>query len=208
MHFLLLLIILSGLLHITGLYVKNTSLKMVFKPLTTALIIYFAFQQGGHVFLHYKVLILIALFFSLAGDVFLMLPHERFIAGLVSFLIAHLFFITAFIGHTGPYWNWIYLIPVLIYFILFLIVLLPHTGEMTIPVVVYALVILTFLWQAAGRYGFQPDMLTACGLFGAILFVLSDSLLAYNKFVKPIKWAPGILMVLYWSALYFLALSV
>ncbi len=181
---------------------------MVFKPLTTALIIYFAFQQGGHVFSHYKVLILIALFFSLAGDVFLMLPHERFIAGLVSFLIAHLFFITAFIGHAGPYWNWVYLIPVLIYFILFLIVLLPHTGEMTIPVVVYALVILTFLWQAAGRYGFQPDMLTACGLFGAILFVLSDSLLAYNKFVKPIKWAPGILMALYWSALYFLALSV
>jgi len=208
MSYLLLLIILSGLLHITGLYVKSPSLKMVFKPLTTALIIYLAFQQGGNSFSFYKTMILIGLGLSLMGDIFLMLPRERFIAGLVSFLTAHVFFIVAFTSNGGPFWNWIYLAPVFVYFSLLSNVLLKHTGKMTLPVVVYSLVILFFLWQAAGRYGFQPDMLTACGLFGAILFVLSDSLLAYNKFVKPIKWAPGILMILYWSALYFLALSV
>lgn len=208
MNFLLLLIILSGLLHITGLYVKSPSLKMVFKPLTTLLIIYLALQQGGEFFPRYKILLLTGLGFSLLGDVFLMLPRERFIAGLVSFLLAHLFFITAFIGHSGPFWNLTYLIPVMIYFIFFLVVLLRHTGKMSLPVIVYALVLLVFLWQAAGRFASHPTSASAYAFWGALLFVLSDSLLAFNKFVKTLKWAPGVLMVLYWAALYFLALSI
>ena len=208
MNFLLLLIVLSGLLHITGLYVKSPSLKYIFKPLTTVLIIFLAFRQGGSDFTQYKTLILIGLSLSLLGDIFLMLPRERFIAGLVSFLVAHLFFIAAFIGNAGPFWNWIYLAPVFIYFVLFLNILWKHTGNMTVHVSVYSLVLLIFLWQAAGQYGFYTTNTTAFGFWGALLFVLSDSLLAYNKFVKPLKWAPAILMVWYWAALYFLALSI
>ncbi len=208
MSYLLLLIILSGLLHITGLYVKSPSLKMIFKPLTTLLIIFLAFRQGGQACSRYKALLLIGLGFSLLGDIFLMLPRERFIAGLVSFLVAHLFFITAFIGHTGPYWNIPFLVPVAVYIVLFLAVLLRHTGKMRLPVVVYALVLGVFLWQAAGLYGFHPEKASAFGVLGALLFVLSDSLLAFNKFVKTLKWAPGVLMVLYWAALYCLALSI
>ena len=208
MNFLLLLIILSGMLHITGLYVKSASLKYIFKPLTTVLLIYLAISQGGQSCSQYKILILGGLGFSLAGDIFLMLPRQRFIAGLISFLVAHLFFISAFIGYTGPFWNGYYLIPVLAYFVLFLVVLLRHTGKMRLPVLIYALVLLIFLWQAAGQYGFNPTTATAFGFLGALLFVLSDTLLAYNKFVKTLKWAPGVLMVLYWAALYFLALSI
>jgi uncharacterized membrane protein YhhN len=208
MNFLLILIVLSGLLHITGLYVKSSSLKYIFKPLTTGLIIFLAIQQGGTSCSQYKILILAGLGFSLLGDVFLMLRRERFIAGLVSFLVAHLFFIAAFIGNAGPFWNGYYLIPLLVYFTFFLVVVLRHTGKMSLPVIVYALVLLVFLWQAAGQYGFNPTNATGFGFFGAVLFVLSDSLLAYNKFVKPLKWAPGVLMVLYWAALYFITLSI
>ncbi len=206
MPFLLLLVLLSGLLHITGLYVKSPSLKMVFKPLTTLLIIFFAFRQNGPE--TYKTLILAGLFLSLAGDIFLMLPRERFVAGLVSFLLAHFFFIAAFVYSHGPFLNWIYLTPVFVYFVLFLNVLWKHTGKMSVPVGIYALVLLLFLWQAAGRYDFFHSDTALFGLWGALLFVLSDSLLAYNKFVKPLKWAPATLMVLYWSALYLLTLSI
>ena len=208
MNFLLLLIVLSGLLHITGLYVKSPSLKYIFKPLTTLLIIFLAIQQGGQSCSQYKMLILGGLVFSLVGDVFLMLPRERFIAGLVSFLVAHLFFITAFTLHGGPFWNWFYLAPVVVYFGLLSNILLKHTGKMTLPVVVYSLVILFFAWQAGGRYDFEPSLQTAYGLLGAVLFVFSDSLLAYNKFVKPLRWAPAGIMVLYWGALVFLTLSI
>ena len=192
MPFLLLLVLLSGLLHITGLHVKSPSLKMVFKPLTTLLIIFFAFRQNGPE--TYKTLILAGLFLSLAGDIFLMLPRERFIA--------------AFVYSHGPFLNWIYLTPVFVYFVLFLNILWKHTGKMSVPVGIYALVLLLFLWQAAGRYDFFHSDTALFGLWGALLFVLSDSLLAYNKFVKPLKWAPATLMVLYWSALYLLTLSI
>ena len=208
MSYLLLLIVLSALLHITGLYVKSPSLKMVFKPLTTGLIIFLAFRQNGDAVSTYKTLIIVGLMFSLVGDVFLMLPRERFIAGLVSFLVAHLFFITAFTLHSGPFWNWFYLAPVVVYFGLLSNILLKHTGKMTFPVVVYSLVILFFAWQAGGRYDFAPSTQTAYGLLGAVLFVFSDSLLAYNKFVKPLRWAPAGIMVLYWGALVFLTLSI
>jgi uncharacterized membrane protein YhhN len=208
MSYLLLLIVLSGLLHITGLYVKSPSLKMVFKPLTTVLIIYLAFRQGGDVFPFYKTMILIGLGLSLVGDVFLMLPRERFVAGLVSFLLAHIFFIVAFTANGGPFWNWFYLAPVFVYFALLSNILLKHTGKMTLPVLVYSLVILFFVWQAAGRYDVQPTVSAAYGFYGAVLFALSDSLLAYNKFVKTLKAAPALVMVLYWGALYFIALSV
>ncbi len=208
MSYLLLLIVLSALLHITGLYVKSPSLKMIFKPLTTGLIIFLAFQQNGNTVSAYKTLVITGLVFALIGDVFLMLPRERFIAGLVSFLVAHLFFITAFTIHGGPFWNRFYLAPVVVYFGLLSNILLKHTGKMTLPVVVYSLVILFFVWQAGGRYDAEPSTLTAYGLAGAVLFVFSDSLLAYNKFVKMVKWAPAVTMILYWAALYFIALSV
>ncbi len=206
MPFLLLLVILSGMLHITGLYVKSASLKMIFKPLTTVLIIVSAFRQNGPE--SYQFLLVTGLVFSLAGDIFLMLPRERFIAGLVSFLVAHLFFIAAFVIPDGPFLNWIYLTPIFVYFVLFLNILWKHTAKMSVPVGIYSFVLLLFLWQAAGRYGFFHSDTALFGLWGALLFVLSDSLLAYNKFVKPLKWAPGVLMILYWTALYFLILSI
>ena len=207
MDFLLLLIILSGILHIIGLIIENPSLKMVFKPLTTLLIIFFAFSRGDAVSA-YKTLLLAGLVFALIGDIFLMLPREQFVAGLVSFLIAHLFFILAFTGNHGFYWNWIYLAPIFVYFTLLINILIKHTGKMTLPVIVYSVVIMIFVWQAAGRYATLPNSFTVFALYGAILFVLSDSLLAYDKFVKPMKWAHSVVMILYWTALYFLALSV
>jgi len=86
MTYLLLFILVSGMLHISGAYLKVSSLKYIFKPLTTLLVILLAFEQGSSISPVYKMLILAGLSFSLVGDVFLMLPKDRFVAGLVSFL--------------------------------------------------------------------------------------------------------------------------
>jgi len=208
MNFLILLIILSGLLHITGQYLKITSLKYIFKPLTTALIILLAFQFDLGNYTIYKTLILIGLVFSLMGDVFLMLPKDRFIAGLVSFLVAHLLFIGAMVSGLGPFYAWIPFIPIAVYMIILLWILLPKTGKMTVPVLVYALVIMLFLWQAAGRAWYLAGDSSSNAFFGAVLFVISDSILAYNKFVKSFKLAELIIMLSYWSALVLLAFSI
>ncbi len=208
MNYLLLLIILSGLLHISGEYLKVSSLKYVFKPLTTALIILLAFRLEAGTFPVYKVLIIIGLAFSLLGDVFLMLPKDRFVAGLVSFLVAHLLFIGAMVSDFGPFYAWKPFIPIAIYMLIFLWILLPKTGKMTIPVLVYALVIMIFLWQAAGRAWVLAGNSSTYAFFGAVLFVISDSILAYNKFVKPFKPAEFFIMTTYRSALILLALSI
>src|ERR1043165_6191429 len=68
----------------------------VFKPLTVVLIILVALQAKHETGAQYKSLVVGGLLCSLAGDVFLMWPRDRFVAGLVSFLVAHLFYIAAF----------------------------------------------------------------------------------------------------------------
>lgn len=208
MNNLLLLIILSGLLHITGQYVKIASLKYLFKPLTTILIFILAFQLDPGIHSIYRILILSGLVFSLMGDVFLMLPKDRFIAGLASFLVAHLLFIGAMVSGFGPFYAWIPLIAIAIYMGIFLRILLPKTGKMTLPVFIYALVIMLFLWQAAGRAWYLAGDSSGYAFYGALLFVVSDSILAYNKFVRPFKAAEFLIMTSYWSALVLLALSI
>jgi uncharacterized membrane protein YhhN len=70
-----------------------------------------------------------------------MLPSDRFIPGLVSFLFAHLFYIAAFTSGTGFGFSW-RLLPCAVCGILIFSILAPYLGEMKLPVVVYVVVIL------------------------------------------------------------------
>lgn len=136
-----------------------------------------------------------ALTFSLLGDVFLMLPAERFTAGLVAFLLGHLAYIAAF--NPPPLQ-----VDVLTLAILAVVALgggwlyrrihngLSHSGQadLQIPVLIYALVISLMLASAANTLT-RPAWPTPAALLtagGATLFFLSDSLLAWNRFVRLI----------------------
>jgi len=71
------------------------------KPLTTAAIIGCAWLAPQPATDGYRALVLAGLVFSLAGDVFLMLPRDLFRAGLASFLVAHLLYVAAFSRAVG-----------------------------------------------------------------------------------------------------------
>ncbi len=208
MDFIIVIIIISAGIYIWGDFFKKPSLKYIFKPLTTILIIVLALSQQVNVEETYKYLIVVALLFSLAGDIFLMLPSDKFIQGLASFLIAHVFYIMAFTSGFGPYLEWPYLIPAAIYAVLFLWVLLPKTGKLKVPVLIYSLVLLVFLWQAIGRFFYLADNSSLYILIGSILFVASDSVLAYVRFVKSYKFSEAFILSTYWAAQIFLALSI
>ena len=90
------LIFLTAMLAIYGEMVGRRTLVYVFKPLTTVLIIALAAQLPAEPASRYRMAILAGLVLSLAGDVFLMLPADRFIAGVAAFLAAHLAYLTAF----------------------------------------------------------------------------------------------------------------
>src|SRR3954467_9277384 len=89
------LALVSAVLTILASYQKRRLTLYLFKPLTIIFIIVIAIQPKHPVSAFYGYAILAGLVLSLVGDIFLMLPDEQFIAGLVSFLLAHICYITA-----------------------------------------------------------------------------------------------------------------
>jgi uncharacterized membrane protein YhhN len=161
----------------------------------------------------FSTLLLAALFFSWLGDVLLMfdaVTETYFIAGLLSFLTAHLFYIIYFTRIRSQQASFlrkrpVMLLAVLAYVVELMYVLWPHLGGMKIPVLVYGIVIGTMLCLALWQYGKISHKAAWLFIAGAILFVASDSLLAINKFKAPIHLGGLWIMGTYILAQYLIA---
>jgi uncharacterized membrane protein YhhN len=175
------------------------------KPLAALLILLAALVERTPADRHYRLSIAVGLLCSLAGDIFLMPPRDRFVAGLVSFLLAHGCYIVAFT--TGGF-HWILwpLAPFLVVGAVVLGALWPLLGDRRLPVLVYMLAIVTMAWQAARWSGLHT---AAAGLAaaGSALFVLSDSVLAWNRFARPFRAAQAVVLSTYFAAQWLIALS-
>lgn len=144
------------------------------------------------------IIVLVSLFFSCCGDVFLMIkPTSQilFISGLVSFLVAHLLYIRAYRLTSLPITqgifrkSWWLLIPFVVFEIALLYLLSPNLMDLAIPVSVYATVLLLMAVYALNRYGVVPEISFRAVFIGALVFVVSDSLIAINKFYQPVPLA-------------------
>ncbi len=205
-------IILSFAVLITGIWAIISSQQgdfntyKILKPLTTVLVIIIAllsFTEENKIYNKYTI---IALFFCLTGDIFL-LKSAYFIFGLVAFLIAHLFFTYAFSTINGFSRNFKPLIVLSIICLAYFFYLKPGLGDLTIPVAVYMSVIILMTWQAISLYFKDPQKVYLFIGCGAICFMLSDSLLAYNKFKAPFALADVLILATYWLAVYIFAYS-
>ncbi|MCP4575505.1 MAG: lysoplasmalogenase [Deltaproteobacteria bacterium] len=198
----------SAILHIRAEYYGPAIQIYIFKPLTMVFILIIALTRAKENLSFYSYAIIAGLVCSISGDVFLMLPSDRFVAGLVGFLIAHLFYIAAFTyGRPLRFTLWppalFGLYGVVIYSILY-----PHLGDMKIPVLVYVLVIMVMGWRAWDKWN-QARMKPALLAFlGAMLFIVSDSVLALNKFRGHFEIARALTLTTYFSAQWLIALSV
>jgi uncharacterized membrane protein YhhN len=158
--------------------------------------------QGAQVFF------LVGAGLSLLGDVLLLLPNERrsFILGLGAFLLAHLAYIFALnwppAAFTWPQLGLALIVAVIaVIFGRFILGGLRRKGlrRLTLPVVVYLLALGGMLFSALNAqtrtdWANWPAALVGGG---AVLFVASDTILAWNKFVRPIRNGRLILMILY-----------
>lgn len=197
------------LLEIAAIIGSNSTLHFIAKPLLMPILAVVFYQYTRHSFnsLHKK--ILIALFFSWMGDVFLMFVFKNelfFLAGLGSFLVAHIIYIIAFREiqlkeNTAilPQKWWI-LLPLIAYFILLVssfFSLVPM--DMKVPVAVYSLTIAVMVVMAINRYGRVNDKSFSMVLAGALLFMFSDSIIAVNKFLfqDQMPYAGVAIMLLY-----------
>jgi uncharacterized membrane protein YhhN len=200
--------ILSGAAFIWAANAGAPALRYLFKPLTTVLILLLALLLPDPVAPWYRALIALGILFSLGGDVFLMLPRDAFVWGLASFLVAHLFYIAAYLSRAGFQANWLLLAPFVLYGAALLYLLLPHAGAVRIPVILYAVVLMAMGWQAAAVWWALRDTAALLAMAGALLFIASDSILALDKFRAPIAQRDLLIMSTYYGALLLIAWSV
>jgi uncharacterized membrane protein YhhN len=154
----------------------------------------------------YRNLILMGLCFSLAGDVFLMLPSDRFVAGLSSFLVAHLLYIAAFAGGvSAPAWG--VLAALCVFAVPMYGLLLPQLGGLRVPVALYITAIVGMAWQASARWLESGDLGALLACAGALLFVVSDAALAWNRFRGGFRHAQTLVLGSYFPAQWLIALS-
>ncbi|MEW5721709.1 MAG: lysoplasmalogenase [Thermodesulfobacteriota bacterium] len=209
------LIIVAGLLLLAGLLYfekkEDTRGRLLTKTPLSLLFIVAALVQSPPDALYFR-FILVGLILCLAGDVFLALTSPKaFLLGLISFLLGHVLYVFAFGRLVGPaaWWS----VGTLVVFIAGAAVyvwLWPRLGPMKVPVLAYVLVIslmlsgawAVFRFPAAGKTG--PFMV----LLGALLFYLSDLLVARDRFVRPEFLNRRFGLPMYYAGQFLLAFSV
>jgi uncharacterized membrane protein YhhN len=186
------------------------SLQFVSKPsLMLILLVYFWAKSQSLSRLKYFVML--ALFFSWLGDIFLLLEKQNprlFIFGLGSFLAAHVCYIVYFhrIKTKNSVKKRLKILPalaVLIYVASLFILLAPRLGALRLPVAFYTLTLATMLLASIHAFDFENHDFAKLCVAGTSLFVLSDSLLAINRFYQPFAFA-GIFIMLTYAVAQFL----
>ena len=184
-------------LTIYGKY-SNTKLYYVFKPATSILILAMPLILILPEDL-YSWLMLAGLLAALIGDVFLMIPDRHFTKGLAAFLTTHILYIAAFISISMSSF-WLLLIPFFAFAILMYSKLKIGEDKLRIPVLIYTAVISIMGFTAANVWLGSDSQLTFLIFIAALLFILSDSVLAYNKFTAKFKSAELIILSSYYLA--------
>lgn len=169
--------VVAAVLFVVGAYVDHHALRLLSKPWPVLLLAAWVWREAPRD--RYRAAMIAGLACSVAGDLFLEAsPRTLFLPGLVSFLVAHVFYVLAYASDTRAI-EPLRAIPAYTYGVGLVVLLLPGLGPMTIPVAVYALVICTMLWRASARVGHASARLA---VLGAITFAASDSLIAIGRF--------------------------
>jgi len=187
-----LLAILAIGLYFFGQYSGNYLLRLIVKPVPVVVFLILLPRDSK-----YRKYIFFGLLFSVIGDMLLEWSPNFFVFGLVAFLTGHIAYILAFFTRSKKMLG-IPLILLASYGIGIYWTLSPNLGEMAIPVLAYIIVILIMAWRAFAQSKFNRYAIFA--VIGALLFVLSDSLIAIDKFHTSIPFARYFIMTLYWGA--------
>jgi uncharacterized membrane protein YhhN len=188
--------------YLAALALDLPGVRMAAKPLPVLCLLAWVGIAGN---LPRRVLIAGGLAWSAVGDVLLAMidlggdAKAFFALGLGAFLIAHLCYIGFFVSW-GRRLNPLRLLPFAAWGATVFVLVRPNLGDLTIPVIVYMLVILTMMWRAfslTDGYGRSVSLAQTAG-WGALLFGLSDSLIALNKFWQPLPGAAYAIILTYW----------
>lgn len=195
------------LIDLFAIYTGNITVQFIVKPMILGSLIFFFLVRSYGKDKMIRSYLLAGLFFSLTGDILLMFDSDPrfFLFGLSAFLIAHICYIILFSSLRNKErlginaWNFI---PVAIYYAALAFTLYPFLGEMRLPVLVYGSVISIMFVLALHMTSMVYREAGKWMAIGAAFFVLSDSLLAFNKFYQSFPFAGILIMLTYAAAQY------
>jgi uncharacterized membrane protein YhhN len=198
---------------IVAIWYGFSNIHFLVKPLLIpSLILMLVFSKSGA---NNKWWLLTGLFFSFLGDVFLLYEYKAplfFIFGLASFLITHVCYIIWFVKIKSLQKSLLRQQPwvtalVAGYGCSLILLLYPGLGDLKIPVIIYAAVICFMLLCSLHVFYKTGRPSNVYFVTGALLFVVSDSLLAVNKFLNPFPLAGIFIMLTYCAAQFFIVMG-
>lgn len=185
------------------------------KPLIVIFLLAYLINHGG-LKGRFKNRIAAGLVFGLIGDTLLMftgVDDSFFLLGLSAFLVGHFFYISAFfVDYRSSYKSEYYFLMTTFIIVSFIFlassyILFPFLGDLEIPVLLYAFVISAMVVMAASRYGKVNNLSFYFIFIGSILFLASDAILAYNKFVDQFTYSGFVIMATYMAAQYLITIG-
>ena len=205
----LLLFIIVSIGELAATLIPNYQLALFCKPLILLFLIGYylsSVENRSSLFIR-------ALFFSWAGDVLLLLTSRGeifFLVGLIAFMISHFLLIQVYRHHRDSHvekellgtQKARYAFPIVLAATGVIVILYNSLGPLRIPVMVYSLVMCVMVFTALFRYGRTNSQSFWIVFAGALLFMSSDTLLAFNKFQNPIPAGSFLIMLTYIAAQY------
>lgn len=211
--FLILFIIIS----VTEMIADLSSIRIIVyftKPLILAIIISYSILTKNQRNVAGLRFFMIGLVFALSGDIFLMIQEmDLFIPGLASFLIMQVFYAYAFYldnpQNLTSEFAYRRLVPFLLFAIIFYFILQPHLAGITmkVAVAIYALSIATMTWMSFLRKNKVSNQSFFLVFSGAISFLISDSVIAIDKFISPVPFNTIWIMSTYCLAQYLITIG-
>lgn len=190
----------NAVLNLYAVSTDSYELILASKPIICSLLILWLTMETQNK-TRFGTFVMFGLFFGCLGDVFLMLRTEMdyFVPGLISFLLGHLFYVRANLMQFQYSFPKVLLAVLPLGFGLYFYsnYLFDSLGDMSIPVAIYVLVIAVMTVSALFRKREVGAMSYIWMVAGCILFLVSDSVLAYDKFVLPIENSGLIIMSTY-----------
>jgi uncharacterized membrane protein YhhN len=191
-------------------YHGKIGLKYIFTPLVTMLTAGFVVLSiYEHDVTAYRTLILSALAFSLIADTMLMIVEVDLLKnGILFFMLAHLMYIIAFsLEYESRGWHLAIVAVMLVVIWQFFRGIRGHVGAFEIPILLYAIVLSTMLFFAITSLSQDISRKTVLLFIGAVMFAISDFLLAFLSFIRPHKQESVIVWAIYAPAQLLIALS-
>jgi uncharacterized membrane protein YhhN len=189
----------NALIHVLSIIMGLSQIVLITKPLIMPILagVFFFKTRDAERKVPISYLYL-AMLFSFFGDVLLMFMDQGeiwFITGLGAFLFAQVFYIITYKYYrqkisnvAGGGFRMIYSFIVLTYTVILCISLFPHLSEMLLPVALYTFTIFTMVIMAIFRHNRTSTISFYLVFTGAVIFLISDSIIAINKFMVPVLY--------------------